>query len=46
MNALARDLVSSLTTARKWRSRFLLERLEGLHDEPRPGAPRTIATTM
>ena len=26
----------------KWRARFIAERLEGLHDEPRPGAPRTV----
>ena len=29
-------------TVAKWRRRFLVDRLEGLHDEPRPGAPRTI----
>ena len=26
----------------KWRSRFLETRLEGLYDEPRPGAPRKV----
>lgn len=26
-----------------WRKRFLAERLVGLYDEPRPGAPRTVS---
>jgi transposase len=30
-------------TVGKWRERFLNSRVEGLLDEPRPGAPRTIA---
>jgi hypothetical protein len=29
-------------TVGKWRRRFVEHRVEGLRDEPRPGAPRTI----
>jgi len=39
---VAADLATSRSTAGKWRSRFLEERLRGLNDEPRPGRPRTI----
>jgi transposase len=39
---VAASLVVSRETVRKWRSRFVRDRLEGLTDEPRPGAPRKI----
>ena len=29
-------------TVRKWRTRFVSRRLDGLSDDPRPGAPRTV----
>jgi transposase len=38
----ARRLHVSPTTICKWRTRFLRDRLDGLFDEPRPGAPRRI----
>jgi transposase len=39
---VAKRLRTSQTTVCKWRGRFLRERLDGLYDEPRPGAPRRI----
>ena len=40
---VARSLRTSLGMVGKWRARFLQARLEGLDDEPRPGAPRRIS---
>lgn len=39
---IARAYGIGASTAVKWRTRFLRYRLEGLLDEPRPGAPRAI----
>jgi transposase len=39
---VARRLGVNRITVGKWRGRFLEDRLEGLADEPRPGAPRSI----
>jgi len=39
---VARELRLTKQTIGKWRSRFLRQRLAGLLDEPRPGAPRRI----
>jgi transposase len=44
---LNKDIASQLgchpTTVGKWRSRFAEARIDGLHDEPRPGKPRTVS---
>ena len=40
--AVARELRITGATVCKWRERFRIARLEGLADEPRPGAPREI----
>jgi len=40
---VARDLRLNDDTIGKWRQRFVAKRLDGLLDEPRPGAPRTVA---
>ncbi|MEU2268506.1 helix-turn-helix domain-containing protein [Streptomyces olindensis] len=39
---MAARLDTDRGTARRWRTRFLQRRLDGLSDEPRPGAPRII----
>lgn len=39
---VARKLHLAKPTVGRWRQRFIDKRLDGLLDEPRPGAPRTI----
>lgn len=39
---VAEELGVCTGTVGRWRRRFAELRLQGLHDEPRPGAPRTI----
>jgi transposase len=39
---VAKRLHVSATTVCKWRARFVSDRIDGLYDEPRPGAPRQI----
>ena len=41
--AIAQKLGCHAVTVGKWRSRFVAGGLDGLSDEPRPGAPRTIS---
>ena len=40
--AVSQQLGVPAMTVGKWRRRFLDQRVEGLRDEPRPGAPRTV----
>lgn len=39
---VADELETTRETVGKWRRRFITERLDGLYDEPRAGAPRKI----
>lgn len=41
-SSLAGELGSTRATVGKWRRRFLARGMEGLLDEPRPGAPRRV----
>lgn len=40
--SVAQALRTSNATVGKWRERFVQRRVDGLYDEPRPGAPRVI----
>jgi transposase len=40
---IARELGIAVSSVRKWRNRFAVDRLDGLTDEPRPGQPRKIS---
>ena len=40
--AIAKRLGTTRITVATWRRRFATKRMEGLTDEPRPGAPRKI----
>lgn len=40
--AVAREMGCTRDTVGKWRNRFIDRRLDGLSDEARPGAPRTL----
>ena len=41
--AVAREVGVTPQTVGKWRSRFIAAGLDGLLDEPRPGAPRRVS---
>lgn len=41
--SIAHALDTTRETVGRWRKRFLERGLGGLHDEPRPGAPRTVS---
>jgi len=41
--AVAHQLGVTHQTVGKWRQRFVARRLDGLLDEPRPGAPRQVS---
>jgi transposase len=40
---IGEELGVTRRTVGKWRTRFIDKRLDGLHDEPRPGAPRSVS---
>jgi len=40
--AIAKRLRTSRQVVGKWRKRFVEDRVDGLYDEPRPGAPRKV----
>lgn len=42
-SAVAKSLRTTNQTVGKWRKRFVEDRLDGLYDEPRVGAPRSIS---
>jgi DNA-binding CsgD family transcriptional regulator len=42
-NEIAAELCCNPNTVSKWRVRFSERGIDGLHDEPRPGKPRTIS---
>jgi transposase-like protein len=42
-SAVARRFRTTNATVGKWRQRFIERRLDGIYDQPRVGAPRTIS---